>query len=79
MVTFNSIAGIESLIYGKPVFALGPNAAAPLANTDLSQIESPFRPELDQVTTLLRCLAYHQFTIEEMSTGYAWAVLSGQA
>lgn len=79
MVTFNSIAAVESLIYGKPVFALGPNAAAPLANSDLSQIESPFRPELDQVIALLRCLAYNQFTIEEMNTGYAWAVLSGQA
>lgn len=79
MVTYNSIAAVESLIYGKPVFALGPNAAAPLANTDLSRIDSPMVPDLDQVTELLRCLAYHQFTIEEMNTGFAWAVLSGQA
>ncbi len=79
MVTYNSIAAVESLIYGKPVFALGPNAAAPLANTDLSSIETPLIPDLDQVTALLRCLAYHQFTIEEMTNGYAWAVVSGQA
>lgn len=79
MVTFNSIAAVESLIYGKPVFAMGPNAAAPLANMNLSAIETPFVPHLDQVTQLLRCLAYHQFTVEEMNTGYAWAVLSGQA
>lgn len=79
MVTFNSIAAVESLIYGKPVFAMGPNAAAPLANSDLSRIETPFVPNLDQVTALLRCLAYHQFTVEEMNTGYAWAVLNGQA
>ena len=79
MVTFNSIAAVESLIYGKPVFAMGPNAAAPLANSNLSAIETPFVPHLDQVTQLLRCLAYHQFTVEEMNTGYAWAVLSGQA
>ena len=79
MVTFNSIAAVESLIYGKPVFALGPNAAGPLANANLGDIENPFRPDLDQVTALLRCLAYHQFTVEEMRTGYAWAVLNGQA
>jgi lipopolysaccharide biosynthesis glycosyltransferase len=79
LVTFNSIAAIEGLIYGKPVFTMGPNAAQPLANTDLSQIENPFCPDLDQVRALLRCLAYHQFTVEEMSTGYAWAVLQGQA
>jgi len=79
LVTFNSIAAVESLIYGKPVFALGPNAAAPLASDDLSQIETPRIPDIDQVTALLRCLAYHQFTVEEMRTGYAWAVLNGQA
>ena len=79
LITFNSIAAIESLICGKPVFTMGPNAAGPLANTDLSKIEKPFCPDLDQVTALLRCLAYHQFTVEEMTTGFAWAVLTGQA
>lgn len=79
LITFNSIAAVEGLICGKPVFTMGPNAAGSLANTDLSQIENPFRPDLDQVTALLRCLAYHQFTQEEMTTGYAWAVLTGQA
>ena len=79
LVTFNSIAAVEALIYGKPVFTLGPNAAGPLANTDLARIEDPFCPDLDQVQALLRCLAYHQFTVQEMSSGYAWAVLQGQA
>jgi lipopolysaccharide biosynthesis glycosyltransferase len=79
LVTFNSIAAIEALIYGKPVFTMGPNAAQPLANKDLSQIETPFCPDIDQVNSLLRCLAYHQFTVEEMMTGYAWAVITGQA
>lgn len=79
LITFNSIAAVEALICGKPVFTMGPNAAQPLANTDLAQIETPFCPDLDQVYKLLRCLAYHQFTVEEMSTGYAWAVLNGQA
>jgi hypothetical protein len=79
MVTFNSIAAVESLIYGKPVFTLGPNAAQSLSNTDLSQIENPMIPDMDQVLALLRCLSYQQFTIEEMRTGFAWAVLNGQA
>ena len=79
LVTYNSIAAVEALICGKPVFTMGPNAAQPLANTDLSRIDNPFCPDLDQVTGLLRCLAYHQFTVEEMSSGYAWEVLTGQA
>lgn len=79
LVTFNSIAAVEALILGKPVFVMGPNAAHLLANHDLSQIENPFCPDLDQVYALLRCLAYHQFTTSEMSSGYAWQVLQGQA
>ena len=76
MVTFNSIAAVESLIYGKPVFTMGPNAAGPLANTDLSKIEDPFRPDIEQVYALLRCLAYHQFTVEEMRSGHAWDIIN---
>ena len=79
MVTFNSIAAVESLIYGKPVFTMGPNAAQNLANTDFSVIDDPMIPDLDQVYVLLRCLAYHQFTVEEMRSGYAWAVLNDEA
>ena len=78
VVTFNSIAAVESLIYGKPVFTMGPNAAQPLSNKDLSTIDTPFMPDTDQVHALLRCLSYHQFTVEEMRSGYAWAVINGQ-
>jgi lipopolysaccharide biosynthesis glycosyltransferase len=78
LVTYNSIAAIESLICGKPVFTMGPNAAHSLANTDLSCIENPFVPTLDEVYALLRCLAYQQFTVQEMNRGYAWGILSEQ-
>lgn len=77
MVTFNSIAAVESLMYGKPVFTMGPNAAEPLANTDLSKIEDPFMPKLDAVRMLLCNLAYQQFTTQEMKDGTAWTMLNG--
>ena len=76
MVTFNSIAAIESLYLGKPVFTLGPNAAHHLSNTDLSKIDTPMVPHMDEVRALMHCLAYHQFTVKEMMNGYAWEVLS---
>ena len=79
MVTFNSIAAVESLIHGKPVFTMGPNAAHHLANQDLAQIEAPLAPTTDEVYALLSCLAYHQFTTTEMTNGYAWSVLTGEA
>lgn len=79
MVTFNSIAAVESLIYGKPVFTMGPNAAHHLSNSNLELIETPFVPTSDEIHALLSCLAYHQFTPTEMTNGYAWAVLNGEA
>ena len=75
MVTYNSIAAVESLILGKPVFTMGPNAAQPLANTDLSKIENPHMPTLDEVRHLCCNLAYNQFTPKEMQDGTAWAIL----
>lgn len=78
LVTFNSIASIEALLYGKPAFTLGPNAAHSLCLSDLSQIETPYIPTLDEVEELLAHLAYCQFTLEEMSNGYAWMVLNNQ-
>ena len=77
MVTFNSIAAVESLIYGKPVFTMGPNAAQPLANNDLTYIDTPFMPDFDQVRNLMCNLAYQQFTVAEMRSGKAWAMLRG--
>lgn len=79
MVTFNSIAAIESLIYGKPVFTMGPNAAHHLSNHDLADIENPWCPDVDEVMAVLRCLAYHQFTVSEMRSGFAWNVMNGNA
>jgi len=80
MVTFNSIAAVESLMYGKPVFTLGPkgtNAAEPFSNKDLAKIECPFMPSLDEVRILLCNLAYQQFTTQEMKDGTAWRMLNG--
>jgi len=77
MVTYNSIAAVESLIYGKSVFTMGPNAAQPLALKDLSKIEAPYIPSLDEVHNLLCNLAYQQFTVQEMKDGTAWDMLNG--
>jgi len=79
MVTFNSIAAVESLIYGKPVFTTGPkgtNAAEPLSNKDIKNIDDPFMPDMEQVRNLMCNLAYQQFTVHEMRNGYAWEQLN---
>ena len=76
LVTFNSIAAIESLMAGKPAFTLGPNAAQSLCLSDLSKIETPYIPSLDEVEELLVHLAYCQFTQEELRSGVAWKLLT---
>lgn len=75
MVTYNSIAAVESLIFGKPVFTMGPNAAQPLANSNLAQIEKPYMPSVAEVRSLCCNLAYNQFTPKEMQDGTAWRIL----
>jgi lipopolysaccharide biosynthesis glycosyltransferase len=76
LVTFNSIAATEALLLGKPAFTLGPNAAQSLCLSDLSKIEHPYIPTLDEVYKWASHLAYSQFTENEMRTGLAWKILT---
>ena len=75
-VAFNSIAALESVIYGVPAFVTVPCAASPLALTDLSQILTPFYPDESVVQQHCASLAYGQFTGEEISNGTAWKILN---
>lgn len=76
LVTYNSIASVEALIAGKPIFALGPNVAHHLARNDLADIEHPYIPDDDEVRRFFRHLAYQQWTKAEMLNGTAWAMLN---
>jgi hypothetical protein len=75
-VAFNSIAALESVIYGVPAFVTVPCAASPLSLTDLSQISTPFYPDESVVQQHCASLAYGQFTPEEISNGTAWKILN---
>jgi hypothetical protein len=72
-VTFNSNSAVEAAIAGVPVFAFDAGSMAlPVANTDLSDIETPKTPDRAQ---WLNDLAYTQWTPEEMRSGATWAHL----
>jgi hypothetical protein len=75
-VAFNSIAALESVIYGIPSFVAVPCAASPLALTDISQISTPFYPDESLVQQHCASLAYGQFTGEEIANGTAWKLLN---
>lgn len=77
LVTFNSVAAIESVFHGIPVFTLAPaNAASPVALRDLSQIDDPYYADSDKLYAWACHLAYGQFHVEEMKNGTIWRILN---
>jgi hypothetical protein len=79
LVTYNSIAATEAVLLGKPAFTLGPNAAHSVSSNDLTQIDSPYYPTMDEVVAWAAHLAYSQFSEAEMMDGTAWRILNDHA
>jgi len=73
-VAFNSIAALESVLYGIPAFVSVPCAATPLASTDLSLLSQPFKPDVEIIQKQCHNIAYGQFTIEEIISGDAYTI-----
>ena len=69
-VTYTSMAAIESLQEGIPVFCHPQSTAFPLSVCDLSKIEQPIYPDnRDQLT---KTLLLNQFNKEDFLSGLAW-------
>lgn len=76
LVTFNSVAATESVMLGVPAFTLAPaNAASPVCLQDITKIETPFYPDMDQVHAWACHLAYGQFHVSELKNGSALKIL----
>jgi hypothetical protein len=76
LVTYNSVAAVESVFHGIPAFTLAPaNAAQPVACQDLSQIETPYYPDHDKLHAWACHLAYGQFHVDELRNGQARDIL----
>lgn len=71
-VAMNSMAALESVLYGIPAFVSIPCAASPLASTDLSQLATPYKPKHKLIERHCKNLAYTQFTIDEIISGLAY-------
>lgn len=76
IVTFNSNAATEAIMYGIPAFVLAPvSAALPVSSADLTKIEAPFYPSNDQRYEWACHLAYGQFHVSELKSGRAKKML----
>jgi len=76
LVTFNSIAATEAILYSVPAITLAPNAASVICDTDLDSIRKPNLPEKETIIKFAAHLSYCQFTSPEMKTGYAWKIIN---
>lgn len=74
-VAFNSIAALESVLYGIPAFVTVPCAASPLTSNDLTKLKNPFFPDNELIYKHCCGLSYGQFTTNEIESGYAWKIL----
>ena len=79
LVTFNSIAAVESILAGVPAFVLAPShVAEPVANRELSRIEDVFYPEPDLLMAWCHSMAYGQYHVRELKNGTAFKMMQEQ-
>lgn len=67
VINHNSGPGVQAVIQGVPAFVDASSLAAPVANLDLANIESPERP--DRGSWLLQ-LCHTEWRLEEIATGW---------
>ena len=76
LVTFNSVAAVESILAGVPAFVMAPShVATPVANTDLTKIDNPFYPDNDLLMAWCHSMAYGQYHVRELKNGTAFKMM----
>jgi hypothetical protein len=74
VIVFTSVCGVHAALQGVPTFATAPCASQAFGSGDLSQIETPRRP--DNRYEMATVLAANQWTLHEIARGYAWSYLN---
>jgi hypothetical protein len=72
LVTHGSIAAVEAVVMGCPVFVDAESAAALVGKTDFADIENPIYPDRER---WLWSLAYSQWNEAELCDGTLWRMI----
>ena len=75
LVTYQSIAAVESVLFGVPAFTLAPTAADYVCDKDISLIDTPTIQDKHKIYKWACSLAYGQFHNDEMKNGTAYKIL----
>ena len=70
VVTCQSTACVDAILEGVPSFCDKMSVGVPVSSTDLSEIETPIYPA--DRRQWIDSLLSNQYTLEEISNGYAW-------
>jgi len=74
VVSLQSIGAVEAVLHGIPAINLAPSCIDLLYKTNLADIENLKYPE--HRFEWIKCLSYSQFTVSEISAGYAFEMIS---
>jgi len=72
LVTHGSSVGITAVLMGIPIVVLGATIMSPVAESDLTKVDSPYWPTTEQRYQWACDFAYCQWTQDEMRCGEAW-------
>lgn len=76
IVTHGSNGAAEALAFGLPVVMTSEEGVSPvwsLCEHEMTNIEYPFRPKVEDIQHVLFAMAHYQFTVAEMASGLAWS------
>lgn len=78
LVTYGSNAAFEAIMAGVPAVILGTAVTRPVSSTRIDDVAAPRLAPRDKVLDLLAGLAYHDWHIDELRDGTAWAFLKSR-
>ena len=78
VVTNMSLAAVDAVTNYVPAITHEKNVASSVTTTDLSMIETPYKPNVTSMREWMTIMSEHQFTLNEIGTGVAYETLKKQ-